>query len=108
MGQTLVRLTAIAALVITLWPAQAGRTLPMDNTLTLPHWPAGTPDDVKALASELAAVVKGRNGQVAGPAVSLVFAYVVAELGGVPLKQVVIDVGELARKHGALKPMRPH
>src|SRR5262249_49450957 len=47
-------------------------------------WPEGTPDDVKALADELARVLKGRNGQVVGPAIALVFAYVVAELGNAP------------------------
>jgi hypothetical protein len=29
------------------------------------------------------------------------------ELGGVDLKQVLRDVGAIARRHGALKPYRP-
>jgi hypothetical protein len=63
---------------------------------------------VRQLADELAAVLKDRNGREVGPAIALVFAYVVAELGGSPLQQVAIDVGELARKHGAFKFSRPH
>ena len=72
------------------------------------RWPDDTPDDVARLADELAAVLKGRNGQVAGPAAGLVFAYVVCELGNAPLRDVVHDIGELARKYGALKTPRPH
>jgi len=72
------------------------------------QWPEGTPDDVKALADELAHVLESHNGQVVGPAIALVFAYVVAELGNAPLERVVHDVGALARRYGALKLHRPH
>src|SRR5262249_32410688 len=79
----------------------------------LMRWPEGTPDDVRHLADELAAVLMDRNGREVGPALALVFAYVVCELGGHAsdadmLKRIMIDVGAIARRYGALKPHRPH
>ena len=73
-----------------------------------PHWPADTPTDVRQLADALAAVLKDRNGQIAGPAIALVFAYTIAELGNAPLQQVIRDVGSLARRYGALKLQQTH
>jgi hypothetical protein len=71
-------------------------------------WPTDTPTEVQQLADEIATMLKGKNGRLVGPAIALVFAYVVAELGNAPLKQVIRDVGALARRYGALKPQRPH
>ena len=45
-----------------------------------PRWPMDTPSEVRQLADQLAAVLKDQNGQIAGPAIALVFAYIVAEL----------------------------
>jgi hypothetical protein len=65
-------------------------------------WPKDTPDDVRRLADTLAAVLQGHSGQVAGPATAFVFAYLIAELGGADVGDVVRDVGALACKHGAM------
>jgi hypothetical protein len=67
-----------------------------------------TPADVRRLADALAGVLLGIDGQQAGPAIALVYAYVVAELGGArddpeTLRQIIRGVGQLARKHGALQ-----
>src|SRR5262245_57985623 len=78
------------------------------SVLHAPQWPIDTPPDVRQLADQLAAVLKGRNGQVAGPATALLFAFLVAELGNAPLRQVIADVGALARRHGAMRYRRPH
>jgi hypothetical protein len=71
------------------------------------QWPKDTPPDVRCLADQLAAVLEGRSGQVAGPAIALTFAFVIAELGGFrddeeTVRAIVRDVGALARRYGAL------
>lgn len=71
------------------------------------QWPKCTPEDVRDLADRLAAVLEGRSGQVAGPAIALTFAYVIAELGGFrddaeTVREIIRDVGRLAGKYGAL------
>jgi hypothetical protein len=60
----------------------------MPLSVEVDRWPAGTPPEVSSLAGRLVEVLKGRSGQVVGPALSLVFAYTVAELGDAPLEQV--------------------
>lgn len=70
-------------------------------------WPENTPDDVRLLGDRLAAVLEGQSGQVAGPALALTFAYVIAELGGFrddaeTVRAIMRDVGQLARRYGAM------
>jgi hypothetical protein len=73
------------------------------------RWPEGTSHDVRQLADELAAVLKGRPSRTVGPALCVIFSYAIAEIGDAPLQQVMHDVGAVAIKHGALKPPhRPH
>ena len=65
------------------------------------QWPHDTPAEVRGLADDLATTVHGCPGPIAGPALLLVLAYTIAELGGSPLGEILVDLGVVARRHGA-------
>jgi hypothetical protein len=69
-------------------------------------WPEGTPEPVRAVADILAAVLRGRSASIAAPATALVLGYLIAESGDDDLRGVLIDLGEVARRHGAMRPAR--
>jgi hypothetical protein len=71
------------------------------------HWPKGTPKDIAELADRLYAVCEGKLSPVVLPALALVLSDIIAQTArrrdDQEAKQAIYgDVGELARRYGAL------
>jgi hypothetical protein len=73
------------------------------------RWPAiDAPADVKALGKKLIAVMEGYDPTTIGPAISVVFGYVVLELADKAddmsaVDRMMADVRALVLRHGAAK-----
>lgn len=71
------------------------------------------PVDVKALADELIALLNNYDRATIGPALSMVFAFTILELGGhaedmAKLSEMMHDVASLATKYGAATERHMH
>ena len=76
------------------------------------------PDDiavpaVKALADELLSLLNEHGREVAGPALSMTFSFMLLEFGGhsddmAKLSEILRDVGELVTRYGAAVPRHAH
>jgi hypothetical protein len=84
--------------------------------MVIPH--IRLPDDIvvpaaKAVADELIAILNEHGREVAGPALSMVFSFMLLEFGGHSedmgkLSEVLRDVGELVTKYGAATKQHSH
>jgi hypothetical protein len=71
------------------------------------------PAEVKALANELIAIVNRHDSRIAGPAVSMLFSFVILECAGrgsdmAALSQILQDVSQIITRYGAAIPRHAH
>jgi hypothetical protein len=68
---------------------------------------------VKALADELIAIVNRYDSRIAGPAVSMLFSFVILECAGrgsdmAALSAILADVSQIITRYGAAIPRHAH
>jgi len=77
------------------------------------RWPDTVPPDVKRLADELISVLQGHSAEVMGPALSVVFAFVMCSIAGraedeASLDQMMADLTSVIVKYGAANMRNVH